>query len=114
MLPAHQDAWQHPAVMQELVQQVTALTGHLAAYPAIAAGQPEADLLTLQAWAGWYLTQVSDTSRAIPMLEQALTDYQRLRGPGHPDTLTSRNNLATAYRAAGRLDEAIYLCGADL
>ncbi|TQD43372.1 tetratricopeptide repeat protein, partial [Actinomyces johnsonii] len=30
-------------------------------------------------------------------------------GPNHPDTLTSRNNLANAYQAAGRLDEAITL-----
>ena len=30
-------------------------------------------------------------------------------GPDHPDTLTARNNLAGAYRAAGRLDEAITL-----
>uniref|UniRef100_UPI0005933943 tetratricopeptide repeat protein n=1 Tax=Nocardia paucivorans TaxID=114259 RepID=UPI0005933943 len=27
----------------------------------------------------------------------------------HPDTLTSRNNLATAYHSAGRLTEAIEL-----
>ena len=101
MLPAQQDAWQHPAVMQELVQQVTALT--------VAAGQAEADLLTLQAWAGWYLSDVSDSSRAIPLLEQTLTDSQRILGDGHPDTLRSRNNLATAYRAAGRLDDAIPL-----
>ena len=30
-------------------------------------------------------------------------------GPDHPDTLTSRNNLATAYQAAGRAAEAIPL-----
>ena len=30
-------------------------------------------------------------------------------GPDHPDTLTSRNNLAIAYRAAGRVAEAILL-----
>jgi hypothetical protein len=28
---------------------------------------------------------------------------------GHPDTLTSRNNLAMSYRAAGRTAEAIPL-----
>jgi len=32
-----------------------------------------------------------------------------LLGPDHPDTLTSRNNLAGAYRAVGRLEEAITL-----
>ena len=30
-------------------------------------------------------------------------------GPDHPDTLTSRNNLADAYQSAGRLDRAIPL-----
>ena len=30
-------------------------------------------------------------------------------GPDHPDTLTSRNNLALAYQEAGRAAEAIPL-----
>ena len=34
---------------------------------------------------------------------------QELLGEDHPDTLTSRNNLAGAYREAGRLREAITL-----
>ncbi|EHM93001.1 hypothetical protein HMPREF0975_02084, partial [Actinomyces sp. oral taxon 849 str. F0330] len=33
----------------------------------------------------------------------------RILGPHHPDTLISRNNLAGAYQAAGRLDDAITL-----
>ena len=43
------------------------------------------------------------------MHEQTLADHERVLGPDHPDTLLSRNNLALAYRAAGRLDEAISL-----
>jgi tetratricopeptide (TPR) repeat protein len=35
--------------------------------------------------------------------------HERALGPDHPDTLNSRNNLAIAYGAAGRLDEAITL-----
>ncbi|MGI5215414.1 tetratricopeptide repeat protein [Plantactinospora sp. CA-290183] len=35
-------------------------------------------------------------------------------GAEHPDTLMSRNNLAAAYQAAGRLREAIPLCEATL
>jgi hypothetical protein len=38
-----------------------------------------------------------------------LQDHRRILGPDHPNTLTSRNNLALAYRKAGRLDEAITL-----
>ena len=30
-------------------------------------------------------------------------------GPDHPNTLTSRSNLANAYQAAGRINEAITL-----
>jgi len=36
----------------------------------------------------------------------AVADRERILGPGHPDTLTTRNNLAIAYQDAGRLDEA--------
>ena len=38
-----------------------------------------------------------------------LTDRERVLGPDHPDTLTTRNNLAGAYRAVGHLAEAITL-----
>jgi hypothetical protein len=38
----------------------------------------------------------------------------RVLGEGHPDTLSSRNNLAGAYQAAGRLGEAIPLYEAAL
>ena len=41
------------------------------------------------------------------MHEQTLAARERLLGPDHPDTLQSRNNLAIAYRAAGRTAEAI-------
>ena len=43
------------------------------------------------------------------MHEQTLAARERVLGPDHPDTLTSRNNLAVAYQDAGRLDEAISL-----
>ena len=48
-------------------------------------------------------------SEAIALLEQVLTDCVRTLGEDHPDTLTSRNNLAGAYESAGRLEEAITL-----
>ena len=41
--------------------------------------------------------------------ERLVADQERVLGPDHPDTLASRNNLALAYRAAGRFDEAISL-----
>ena len=42
-------------------------------------------------------------------LDVAVDALDGLLGPDHPRTLTSRDNLAGAYRAAGRLTEAITL-----
>ena len=53
------------------------------------------------------------TDLGMPQLALTLTDSVtragNALGPHHPDTLASRNNLASAYRAAGRLNEAIPL-----
>ncbi|OMG10322.1 tetratricopeptide repeat protein, partial [Actinomyces naeslundii] len=46
---------------------------------------------------------------AIALHEQNLKDCTRILGPDHRDTLASRNNLAGAYQAAGRLNEALPL-----
>ena len=48
-------------------------------------------------------------TQAIEYGEPLVTDSERLLGDTHPGTLVSRSNLADAYRAAGRLDEAIPL-----
>ena len=40
------------------------------------------------------------------MHEQTLEDRTHILGSDHPHTLTSRNNLAEAYRAAGRIEDA--------
>jgi hypothetical protein len=42
------------------------------------------------------------TAEAIPLLERTLADCERVLGPDHPNTLTSRNNLAMAYQDAVR------------
>ena len=47
------------------------------------------------------------TAEAIGLLESALADRERLVGPDHPTTLTSRNNLAMAYHYEGRTAEAV-------
>ena len=44
---------------------------------------------------------------AIATYEPLLADKERILGPAHPDTLATRNNLAVAYQAAGRVAEAI-------
>ncbi|MFJ4171487.1 tetratricopeptide repeat protein [Paenarthrobacter sp. NPDC089714] len=46
---------------------------------------------------------------AIEYHRQMLDDSTKYLGPEHIDTLAFRNNLASAYKAAGRLDQAITL-----
>ena len=57
----------------------------------------------LMNWTVRHLVAVADLSRAIHTGTQILTDNERVLGADHPDTLGSRNNLAGAYQAAGRL-----------
>ena len=67
-------------------------------------------LLRLRGWAVWCLNELGDSfAQAIEYGQDLVADSERVLGETHPDTLTSRNNLAAAYRAAGRLDEAIPL-----
>ena len=52
---------------------------------------------------------LSEPALAIRHHEHALELRRRALGPDHPDTLTSMSSLATAYWAAGRLEDAIRL-----
>ncbi|MCA1678834.1 MAG: tetratricopeptide repeat protein, partial [Actinobacteria bacterium] len=47
------------------------------------------------------------TQDAITILEPLLADHQRTLGAEHPNTLSTRNNLANAYQDAGRTQDAI-------
>ncbi|WP_420819164.1 tetratricopeptide repeat protein [Nonomuraea lactucae] len=53
--------------------------------------------------------ELADIARAVPLLERALADRERILGNDHPDTLSSRNNLANAYLDARDLRRAIPL-----
>ncbi|MGQ4379874.1 tetratricopeptide repeat protein [Streptomyces sp. SAS_267] len=59
--------------------------------------------------AGHRLHQQGHTARAIPLYEATLAQHEEILGATHPNTLTSRNNLAGAYYAAGDLGRAIPL-----
>jgi hypothetical protein len=52
-----------------------------------------------------YLNQLGDNP-ALSLLigERLATDRERVLGADHPQTLSSRNNLVNAYRAAGQAD----------
>ncbi|MFC9610388.1 tetratricopeptide repeat protein, partial [Streptomyces sp. NPDC056938] len=55
-----------------------------------------------------------DLDRAIPLMEATLAQREQILGDTHPDTLTSRNNLAGAFFTAGDLGRAIPLLEATV
>ena len=93
-----------------ILQQVTALLDSLAE-PATEINEELAwVLLRLRFVAFYHAVELGDsTPLAIAVGEPLAEDLERLLGPDHPDTLNSRNSLAAAYLAAGRVDEAIPL-----
>ena len=102
-------AWaQNRAAVRNLVEQITALAESAARYP----GQPglARGMLELRLWAVTFLGRLGDSAeQAIAVGEPLTADSERVLGPDHPDTLTSRDNLANAYQDAGRTGEAITL-----
>ncbi|WP_326784836.1 tetratricopeptide repeat protein [Streptomyces sp. NBC_00151] len=60
------------------------------------------------------LHQQGHTARTIPLMEAALAQCEQVFGDTHPNTLTSRNNLASAFLTAGDLGRAIPLLEATL
>jgi tetratricopeptide (TPR) repeat protein len=104
----HETWHENRAATQELVEQVMALGESSASCP------PDDDLgrsmIRLRGRALWFLTKLADSpARAIVIGERLLADQERILGPDHPDTLTSRDNLASSYWAVGRTAEAITL-----
>jgi tetratricopeptide (TPR) repeat protein len=96
------------AATRDLVEQIMALVESAARCPP--GGDLDSLMLGLQAWAAALLNLLGDSAaQAIVIGERLVAARERVLGPDHPDTLASRNNLANAYRDAGRLDEAITL-----
>ncbi|GLX92948.1 tetratricopeptide repeat protein [Herbidospora sp. NBRC 101105] len=103
-IPDGAATWAARPAVDMLAEQTAALHDAAATF-----GDPPHRLLALRAWCGQYLNQLADLARAIPLLQQTLADMERLLGGDHPDTLTSRNNLAGAYESAGDVSRAIPL-----
>ncbi|MEU0244953.1 tetratricopeptide repeat protein [Streptomyces sp. NPDC006235] len=72
-------------------------------------GHHDARLTDAYVMAANRLHRQSHTARTIPLLEATLAQREEALGEIHPDTLTSRNNLATAYQVVGDLGRAIPL-----
>ena len=93
-----------------ILQQVTALHDNLAELATESNEELAWVLLRLRFVAFYHALELGDsTQQAIAVGEPLAEDLERLLGPDHPDTLNSRNSLAAAYLAAGRVDEAIPL-----
>jgi hypothetical protein len=100
----HQDR----AATRELVEQITALEESAARCPV--GSDLDSGLIRLRWRALWFLNELGDSpAQAVLFGQRLLADQERVLGPDHPDTLASRNNLANAYRDAGRTGEAISL-----
>jgi hypothetical protein len=63
----------------------------------------------LQTIMGNTLRELGSYTRAIEVLRRARATREQMLGARHSDTLTTLNNLAMAYHAAGNLPEAIAL-----
>jgi tetratricopeptide (TPR) repeat protein len=97
------------AAIRDVPEQVTALW-LAAATIGGGPGELEMVLLRLRQWALYHLNDLGDSAaQAIAVGEPLVEDTGRVLGPDHPSTLHSRNNLAAAYRSAGRAAEGISL-----
>ena len=104
------EPWQNRTAARDAVQQIMALYEHLAPYLGDHDDALTRTLLNLRGWALLSLNELGDSSaQAIEYGETLVADSERVLGQTHFETLAARNNLAYAYRAAGRLDEAIPL-----
>ena len=95
---------------RDIPAQVASLLHNIAGPPGEGDQELEKVLLRLRLFALYHLTELGDSApQAIAVGKPLTADLERLLGPDHPDTLTSRQSLASAYQAAGRAAEAIPL-----
>jgi tetratricopeptide (TPR) repeat protein len=104
-----QETWhENRAAVRDLVGQIMALYESSAGCPAdddLARG-----MIRLRQCAVSFLLYLGDsTAQSILIAGPLLADQERVLGTDHPDTAGTRNDLATAYRDAGRTAEAIRL-----
>ncbi|MFR9773804.1 tetratricopeptide repeat protein [Nocardia sp. SC052] len=102
---ASSEAWSRRVEGAHLVDQIQSL--HAADLPT--GTDTSTRLLAAFRWATAQLTAAADLGRAITQARHTHTRHQQILGPDHPETLTSRNNLAHVCRLAGKVAEAITL-----
>lgn len=70
-------------------------------------GEAGPQLINLLNRASDYLNRAEPGQRGLATAQITLRHAERVLGPGHPHTLTTRDHLALAYHYAGRSGEAI-------
>jgi tetratricopeptide (TPR) repeat protein len=101
---------QDRSAVRSIPQQVAALLDHTAELGEEADEELAGILLRLRFIALYHLIELGDSAQqAIAVGEPLTADLELMLGPGHPDTLNSRNSLAAAFLAAGRIADAIRL-----
>ncbi|MFC8529252.1 FxSxx-COOH system tetratricopeptide repeat protein [Nocardia sp. NPDC057227] len=98
-LPDRQDPFTWP-VWRALLPHIDAFATHTG--PDITS----TEILNLTAL---FLNDQGVSGRAIALHERTLADSERILGVDHPETLSSRNDLANAYQTVGRDEEAVAL-----
>jgi tetratricopeptide (TPR) repeat protein len=95
---------------RELIGQIMALLDNAKASADDADEELDRKLMRLRRLALDRLVGLGDSMpRAIAIGEPLIADLERLQGPDDPDTMRARNDLARAYREAGRVADAIPL-----
>ncbi len=95
---------EQPAHLAGLAGAAAPCAGHDRHQPPLEpAGEDVAWLLDT---AALYLLTRGEPGSARPLSERALTDFHRMLGEDHPDTLASVNNLALDLWALGEHEQA--------
>ena len=98
------------AAVRDIPEQVAALQEHAASFVSGTGEELARMLLGLRLAAVYHLNALGDSAAQVMLAgEPLVADCERVLGPDHPSTLTSRNNLGLAYQEAGRATEAIPL-----
>lgn len=112
MLDAYAAALSGPherLAMREVTEQVAALQ-QAAAGLVRRDGNLETILLPLRLRTLNFLNHLGDSAtQAVAVGEPLTEEFRRMLSPDHPFVLSSQNNLAIAYRAAGRPEKAVLL-----
>jgi tetratricopeptide (TPR) repeat protein len=104
------EPWQNRYAARDAIQQIMALHEHLASHLRDQDTALTERLLPLRGRAIMFLNNLGENfAQSIDYGKGLVADRERILGDTHPDTMGSRNELAVAYQAAGRLQEAIPL-----